>query len=154
MSVNDSNEPPRIVSETLEKGKELFRTLWLKRTELERQIDMERDLETSLKSTQFRIQALDIEGTSQAQAQETLKNGPLLNQLKELSAALNLMNKDEAPFLSNEDILFQIEELKKENEKLKQEINNLTEQILNFDDNEIHALRAQKQHLDLLKMGG
>ncbi|KAH0791736.1 hypothetical protein GPJ56_004422 [Histomonas meleagridis] len=152
MSVDNANEQHVIVSETLEKGKELFRRLWMKRTELERQIDMERDLQTSLQSAHFKVQTLDIDEISQLQTSKTLENGSLLKQIKELSE--HLMNNNETTFLSNEELEIQIEELKKENDELKQEIDSLTEEILNFDDNEIHLLRAEKQHLDLLKMGG
>ena len=134
---------------SVEQGKELFRSLWMKVIELERQIEMEKDLNIALKSNKQTFSEINIDKKLCEQKEKSIKEGGLLGQVKKYYSIIknyeqNLMDSDE-----NEQ---KLNNILKENEKLEIEVNELVDKVVNFDDEEIHSLRAQKQHIELTKL--
>jgi cell division protein FtsB len=149
----------------LNQAKEKFRTLWMRRAELEQQLDLEKDLREILSTESFSCQTRNFPEITQNQIKELIKNpdDSLLNQIETLSRIARELERKAGisgseSIESKESLQHEIDQLRVEIRELGAEIDDLVSQISGFDDEEIHLLRAERQHIELtrrkLSMGG
>jgi hypothetical protein len=141
----------------LDEAKERFRTLWMQRAELEQQLDLERDLRYILSAESFTCQTRNFGAIFQNQMQELTDKfrEPLLQQMESLSRTARELEDACVPGRKSletpESVQHEIDQLRTENRELGVEIEDLLTQISGFDDEEIHLLRAERQHIELTR---
>jgi hypothetical protein len=148
----------RGAKEPLDEAKEMFRNLWMQRTELEQQLDLERDLRAILSTESFSCQARDFQAIIENQLNQLTKNHrePLLEQIESLARTVRELEQSslsagKEPFKTPESTRLEIGHLRAEIADLGMEIEELLSQISGFDDEEIHLLRAERQHIELTR---
>lgn len=132
---------PKDADVDVESAKKLYRELWQIKIELECEIELEIGLDEAVKTIYYQYNYSDYEQEGRDQASDIIKQGPLQKQVEELRKTLI-----ETPPPDDE-----IHLLENEVNNLEEENLNLAEMIENYEDTELHELRAQKQHIDLLK---
>ncbi|KAK8897053.1 hypothetical protein M9Y10_014987 [Tritrichomonas musculus] len=152
-----------------------FKSCWKERFDLQEQISTEKSLKEELENAHFSECEYDfgVDFSTFWFENSHFQKGkrdpyfdfdfskPLLKQVDDLQLKINEIKSKDAPLDDNLHFTegkSNIDQLKKEIEKMKEEIkcldlsvNNLLDKIVSFEDDELHELRTQKQHLDLLK---
>lgn len=156
----------------LDKAISSFKYYWRERFDLKEQIDMERGLNEELKKSHFSESEFDfsidfplhfsygLQFNKDKDLQNVDFSIPLLKQINELELKLNEL-QTKYSFLNGEqnqddenssDILIKkIETIKEEIKSIDMYVNSLLDKIVSYEDEELHELRARKQHIDLQK---
>lgn len=125
----------------VEQAKELFRGLWMEALELEREIEMERDLCAALRENGCAFAEMDID----RKVREMNLNGGLLNQVKKY---VSVVKNYEREAKRRCEIEQKIRCIVGENERLEREVNELADRVINIDVNDVRALREQKLQIE------
>ena len=137
MNVSDS----ALTSQDFESIQLLYQSLWKRKTELESELELEKELHQAIEELSYQYTKVDINEAIRLQFAEFCKNGPLQEQVNIL--------REEISNSANKNCI--IEQLTNEVNELDEENFILSEAIDNFEDPELHRLRAKKQHIELTR---
>jgi hypothetical protein len=161
MAPSDGHAKGEEMTSELSNAKARFRSLWIQRAELEQQLELEIELGAILKKAKFDVQIRNFGSIVLNQLQELRaqkKNGllaeysALITEVQNLQSQRNLISdKGESTIETIESVIMEAENLENGNATLNGEVEDLIEQISVFDDEEIHLLRSEKQHIDLTR---
>lgn len=143
----------------LEDLKEHFKLLYMQLAEFDAQVELEQDLHSSLEKSSLICEKTDFDQILDQQTARFVEEGPIIQQInqylaliKESKTELNRLTLDCNIITSAtaEEIQKEIDFITLHNMDLEMEIDNLLDKLVNFDDEELHELRAEKQRLELL----
>jgi chromosome segregation ATPase len=142
------------LAQELASAKEKFRGLWMQKVELEQQLDLEVDLREILRTATFSCETRNFSSIISAQVKSFTENHTkgVWTQYEALCRELrNLQQQLAGGTDAKSSAEAEIENLHLDNAALSAEIDDLITKLSAFDDHEIHQLRAQKQHIELLR---